>query len=141
GEERDLVRLRTNRRNEDVFLYHIAVAPERARALFLDYLRRINELADHPEFYHLLSNSCTVNIVRDANASGREGLWDYRHFLNGWIDRYFYDAGLIEATMPFDELRRRSDITAASKAAGDGPDYPQRIRAGLPTMPSQRNNG
>lgn len=141
GEERDLVRLRTNHRNEDVFLYHIAVSPERARALFLEYLRRINELADHPEFYHLLSNSCTVNIVRYANASGREGLWDYRHFLNGWIDRYFYDAGLIKATMPFDELRRRSDITAASKAAGDGPDYPQKIRAGLPTMPSQRNNG
>ena len=135
GEERDLVRLRTNFRDEDVFLYRMAVSPERARALFLEYLRRINELADHPEFYHLLSNSCTINIVRYANATGREGSWDIRHILNGWIDRYFYRAGLIKAPLPFDELRRRSDITAVSKAAGDGPDYPQRIRAGLPTFP------
>ena len=136
GEERDLVRVRTDYRDEDVFLYRIAVPPERARALFVEYLRRINELADHPEFYHLLSNSCTVNIVRYANASGRQGAWDYRHFLNGWIDRYFYGAGLIEsaAPMPFDELRARSDITQVAKAAGDVPDFPAKIRAGLPTV-------
>ena len=29
-------------------------------------LERINELADQPEFYHLLSNSCTINIVSYA---------------------------------------------------------------------------
>lgn len=135
GEERDLVRVRTDYRNEDVYLYRLRVSPEAARALFMEYLRRINELADKPEFYHLLSNSCTVNIVRYANAAGREGGWDLRHFLNGWIDRYFYDSGLIAPTMPFDELRARSDITEVAKAAGDTPDFPARIRANLPTIP------
>jgi hypothetical protein len=37
--------------------------------LLLIYLGRINELADRPEFYNLLTNSCTINIVRYANAS------------------------------------------------------------------------
>jgi hypothetical protein len=64
GDERDLVRVRTNYRKEDVFLYRIRIAPEFARRLFLVYLERINELADQPEFYHLFSNNCTINIVR-----------------------------------------------------------------------------
>ncbi len=70
GDERDIVRVRTNYRNEQVFLYHIKMSPENARRLFLVYLGRINELADRPEFYNLLSNSCTINIVRYANSAG-----------------------------------------------------------------------
>lgn len=134
GEERDLVRLRTNFRDEDVFLYRLNVSPQAAQALFLEYVRRINELANRPEFYNLLSNSCTVNIVRYANLAGRQGGWSIRHYFNGWIDRYFYDEGYLDSDLPFAELRRRSDITAVSKAAGDGPDYPQKIRANLPTI-------
>ena len=76
GDERDLVRVRTNYRNEDVFLYRIRISPEFARRLFLVYLERINELADRPEFYHLLSNNCTINIVRYANLAGRVGRFD-----------------------------------------------------------------
>ena len=77
GDERDLVRVRTNYRNEDVFLYRLRTSPEVARRLFLVYLERINELADHPEFYHLFSNSCTINIVRYANLAGRVGTVGY----------------------------------------------------------------
>jgi hypothetical protein len=49
----------------------------------LVYLKRINELADHPEFYNLLTNTCTINILRYANAAGRGGGFDVRHYLNG----------------------------------------------------------
>jgi hypothetical protein len=79
GDERDIVRVRTNYRNEEVYLYRIQTPPEGARRLFLVYLERINELADRPEFYHLLKNSCTINIVRYANAAGRTGRFDIRH--------------------------------------------------------------
>src|SRR5262249_8629348 len=43
GEERDLVRVRTNYRKEDVFLYRIRISPDFARRLFLFYLKRANE--------------------------------------------------------------------------------------------------
>ena len=132
GDERDIVRVRTNYRKEDVYLYHILTSPENARRLFLVYIDRINELADHPEFYHLLSNSCTINIVRYANAAGRIGRFDIRHLLNGFIDRYIYSAGLVDSTLPFDELRRRSRINDAALAADDAPDFSRRIRASLP---------
>jgi hypothetical protein len=132
GAERDIVGVRASHRNEEVYLYHIRAAPENVRRLFLVYLDRINELADRPEFYNLLTNNCTVNIVRYANAAGRVGRWDIRHLLNGWADRYLYDAGLVDTSLPFEDLRRRARINDAARAAGDGPDFSRRIRESLP---------
>ena len=134
GDERDIVRVRTNYRDEDVYLYRIKTSPENARRLFLVYLQRINELADQAEFYHLLSNSCTVNIVRYANAAGRVGRWGFRHFFNGFIDGYLYNSGRVDTTLPFEELRRRSRINEAAQAADDAPDFSERIRASLPAV-------
>jgi hypothetical protein len=132
GDERDVVGVRTNYRRETVYLYHLNMAPEKARRLLLIYLARINELADRPEFYHLLSNSCTINIIRYANAAGRVGGFEIRHLLNGLIDGYLYDSGRIDASLPYDELRRRSLINEAAQAADGGPDFSERIRANLP---------
>src|SRR4249920_567682 len=110
GTERDLVGVRTNHRRETVYLYRLNTSADDARRLLLVYLARINELADHAEFYHLLTNSCTINIVRYANAAGRVGQFDIKHLLNGFIDRYLYRAGLVDRTLPFEELRLRSRI-------------------------------
>jgi hypothetical protein len=136
GDERDLVRIRTDYRNEDVFLYRIRTSPELVRRLFLVYLERINELADRPEFYHLLSNSCTINIVRYTNLAGRVGRLDIRHILNGWSDRYLYSSGVVDTRLPFEELRRRSHINAAAQAAGNAEDFSERIRKSLPILPT-----
>jgi len=135
GEERDLVKVRTNYRRETVYLYHLNTRPESARRLFLIYVARINELADRPEFYHLLSNSCTINIIRYANAAGREGRFDIRHFFNGLIDSYLYHSGRVNTELSFEELRRRSLINEAALAAADAPDFSERIRASLPKIP------
>jgi hypothetical protein len=135
GEERDLVGVRAIHRGEPVYLYRLNASADDARRLFLVYLARINELADRPEFYHLLTNSCTINIIRYANAAGRQGRFDIRHLLNGLIDSYLYHSGRIDTTLPFDELRRRSLINEAARAADGAPDFPERIRASLPTIP------
>jgi hypothetical protein len=134
GEERDLVGVRANHRQEPVYLYRLNTSADDARRLLLVYLERINELADRPEFYHLLSNSCTINIVRYANAAGRVGRLDIRHILNGLADSYLYRSGRLDTTLPFDELRRRSLINTAARAADGAPDFSQRIRASLPTI-------
>ena len=134
GEERDLVGVRANHRQEPVYLYRLNTSADDARRLLLVYLERINELADRPEFYHLLTNSCTINIVRYANAAGRVGRIDIRHILNGLADSYLYRSGRIDTTLPFDELRRRSLINEAARAADGASDFSQRIRASLPTI-------
>lgn len=45
GAERDLVRVRTNYRHEDIYLYRTTASPERARAMFLDYIKSLNDLS------------------------------------------------------------------------------------------------
>ncbi len=133
GSERDLVGVRANHRHEPVYLYRLNTSAEDARRLFLVYLERINELADKPEFYHLLTSSCTINIIRYANAAGRQGRFNIRHMLNGLIDGYLYHSGRVDTTLPFAELRRRSLINSAVQAADGESDFSERIRVGLPT--------
>src|SRR6516165_417450 len=122
GEERDLVGVRAIHRRETVYLYQLNTSLADARRLLLVYLARINELADRPEFYNLLTNSCTINIIRYANAAGRQGRFDIRHLFNGLIDSYLYYSGRVDTTLPFDELRRRSLINEDAEAAGGAPE-------------------
>jgi hypothetical protein len=134
GTERDVVGVRTNHRRETTFLYRLNASLAEERELLRIYLERINQLADKPEWYHLLSNSCTINIIRYANAAGREGRLDIRHVLNGWIDAYLYRSGRIDTSLPFEELRRKSLINPNAQAAGDRPDFSERIRKDVPTI-------
>jgi hypothetical protein len=141
GEERDLVGVRAIHRLEAVYLYHLNSRPDDVRRLLMVYLARINELADRPEFYNLFTNSCTINIIRYANAAGRKGGFDFRHLLNGLIDSYLYHSGRVDTTLPFDELRRRSlinDVAQATDGAPE-PEFSRRIRAFLPTLPPMQN--
>jgi hypothetical protein len=133
GDERDLVRVRSNYRRETVYLYRLNSPVESVRRLLLVYLERINELADQAEFYHLLTNSCTVNIIRYANAAGRSGQFNVRHLLNGLIDSYLYHSGRVNTDLPFEELRRRSLINDVAQAADNAPDFSDRIRASVPS--------
>ena len=43
-----------------------------------------------------------------------------------------YHSGRIDASLPFDELRRRFLINEAARAANGAPDLSERIRASLP---------
>src|SRR5262249_23159352 len=122
-------------RKETVYLYRLNASDIDARRLLLVYLARINELADRPEWYHLLSNSCTINIVRYANAAGRVGRFDIRHLLNGLVDGYLYHSCRIDTSVQSDELGRRPLINEPAQAADNAPDFSERIRAPLPTIP------
>jgi hypothetical protein len=134
GDERDLVRVRTEYRGEEVFLYHTRTTPEGSRRLFRVYLDRVNELTDRPEWYHLLKNNCTLNILRHARraAGVGRGRFDYHYLLNGLLDRYLYGEGVIDTSLDFKELRRRSHINEVAHAAGHAADFSARIRSSLP---------
>lgn len=135
GSEEDLVGHRVVHRDEEIFLYRLQVSPQSAQDLFLVYLERINHLADNPEWYHLLINNCTINIIRYANAVGRPGGFNIRHLLNGLITSYLYAAGFLDTSLPYLELRARSRITEAVREAYGQPNFSERIRQGLPGFP------
>jgi hypothetical protein len=137
GDERDLVRLRTTYREppEQVYLYRLAGRPENARRLFLQYLEEINRLAAQPEFYNTLTTNCTTNVLMHARAVSDRFPFSWKVLLSGYFPEYVYDAGSLDRSMPFAELRGKSLINGRAAAAGDAPDFSQQIREGLPRAP------
>src|SRR5271163_3492947 len=131
ADERDLVGLRTNYRGEQVYLYRIRIPPQQARALLIDYLDEVNQLADRPEWYNALTQNCTTTIRGHTQHIGAAGSLDWRMLVNGHLDELLYERGQIDTSLPFAEVKLRSDITDAAKAAGDVPDFSAKIRQGL----------
>ncbi|MCE9528286.1 MAG: DUF4105 domain-containing protein, partial [Planctomycetales bacterium] len=109
ADERELILARTEHRNCDVYLYRTTATPEMARKLFTDMLKRANQLQDYPEFYDTLSNNCTTNIVEHINklVPGRVP-YDLRVILPGYADELGYELGLLDNSVPFVELKKRS---------------------------------
>ena len=132
ADERDLVRLRTNFRGEDVYLYRLRTPPAVARSLLLDYVARMDALAETPVFYNAASQNCTTTIRMHTKHIGVAKPWDWRLLVNGYIDQLLYEEQLIDTALPFPELRARSHINDRAKPAVDDPDFSTRIRAGLP---------
>ena len=134
ADERDVIRLRTNYRGEQVYLYRTTISAERARAIFAEYLKRLNRLHEHPEFYNAVTDNCTTNIrVANVGASGGEAPpWNWRILLNGKGDELLYERGFIDRNLPFGELKARSLINARARAADSTPEFSHLIRVGLP---------
>ena len=132
ADERDIIRLRTNVRHEQVFLYRLRTKPEAVRQLFLEYLRRVDELARQPEFYNTVTTNCTTQIRVNALAAGGSIPWSWKVLVSGYVPEYLHDLGVVDERMPFDELRRRSLIDGTAQAADFDPRFSQRIRADLP---------
>jgi hypothetical protein len=135
ADERDLVGLRTNYRGEQVFLYRLRGTPALARALLLSYLGEVNRLAARPKWYNAFSHNCTTTIRFHVKQAAVHNPWDWRILVNGKADELLYHRGTIDTSLPFAEVRARSDITAKAKAADQEPDFSQRIREGLLARP------
>jgi uncharacterized protein DUF4105 len=132
ADERDVIRVRTNYRNEDIYLYHTMVPPDRARERFLEYVHSLNALRTHPRWYNAVTANCTTSI-RTQHPSKERVPWDWRILLNGKADEMMYEHGaFVTGGLPFAELKQRSLIDDRAKAADKDPAFSARIRGGLP---------
>jgi hypothetical protein len=132
ADERDVVGVRSNHRDEEVFLYRLRTPVPVARALLVDYLRTMNLIAIQPRWYNALSHNCTTTIRRHAKQVAPQNPFSWKIIVNGFLDELAYARGSIDTSLPFEELRRRSDITARARAAQDDQDFSSLIREGLP---------
>jgi hypothetical protein len=141
ADERDVIRLRTNYRGEDVYLYRLRVSPEVARDLLLDYVATLNRLAQRPRFYNALVDNCTTGIRVHVEHVGAARPWDWRLLVNGRGDELLYERGTVDRTRPFAALKEESLIVARAKEADRAPDFSRRIRVGLPPRPEPLASG
>jgi hypothetical protein len=132
ADERDVIGLRTDFRGEDVYLYRFRVTPQQAAIVLRAYLDEINHLAETPQWYNAMTLNCTTAGRRHTSRVATNRSWDWRILVNGYLDRLAYERGTIDTSLPFEALRRRSNIVERANAAGDGDDFSNLIRQGLP---------
>ncbi|MYN18649.1 DUF4105 domain-containing protein [Rugamonas sp. FT107W] len=128
ADERDILRVRTNVRDEDMYLYRLKMPPEVMRSLFLSYLDEGALLKREPRFYNTLTANCTTIIFEMARRIDPGLPLDWRLLASGYLDRYLYDIGALAGKGGFDSLRQQAHITAKARAADKTMDFSDRIR-------------
>jgi hypothetical protein len=135
ADERDVIRVRTNYRKsppEQVYLFRAVGSVEIGRRIFLDYMRDMNELREHPRFYNTLTTNCTTTILAHAMVNPHHVPLSWKILLSGYAPEYVYDMGRFDRSLSFAELKRRGHINAVAQAADQAPDFSRRIRANVP---------
>lgn len=132
ADERDILRVRTNARGEDMYLYRLAIPRDKLRELFLGYVQRAQALDRAPRFYNTLTSNCTTVVFELARRLDPGLPLDVRLLLSGYFAEYAYDQHALLPGYTFAQLRRAGHVTARARAAGDAADFSTRIRAGMP---------
>lgn len=129
ADERDVVKLRSNYRKDDVFIYPVRTTKERMQTMFIEMIKRTNQIKAKPEFYNTLTNTCTTNIVGHVNrvVPGRVPL-DPRILFPGYSDKFAYELNLIDTNLSFDEARQRFHINDRAEKYADHSEFSTRIR-------------
>lgn len=129
ADERDVIKLRSNYRKDDVFLYPVVTTKEKMRTLFVSMLNRANKLAKEPEFYNTLTSTCTTNIVSHINEiTPRKVPFSFKVLMPAYSDELAHKLGLLDQRLSLEELRNKYKINErAEKYAGD-PLFSQKIR-------------
>ncbi|MGH6859844.1 MAG: DUF4105 domain-containing protein [Phyllobacterium sp.] len=128
ADERDIIRLRTNIRKEDVYRYRINMKPEMRQALFLSYVDNANHLANTASFYNTITANCTTVIFDMMRAITPDLPLDYRVILSGYLPGYLYDLGAIDRQKPLKEVEESAAINQRAMDADTDPDFSQKIR-------------
>ena len=130
GDERDLIGLRANIRKNPVYVYPGRVTREQARALLTDMLKQANRLAEHPVFYHSITNTCTTRVMDHVNRLRTDKMrFGWRTLLPAYSNALAWDLELIDFDGSLDEARQRFLINARSVFGSDEDDWSAQIRA------------
>lgn len=129
ADERDIIRLRTTVRREDVYLYRLQSTPAFRERLLRAYIADCNRLAAAPRFYHTIITNCTTQIVRLVRAAGERMPLDWRMIATGHMPAYLQRIGIVDPSKPFAEIKARAAISKLGQALDRDPEFSQRIRA------------
>ena len=127
--ERDVVKLRTNFRKEDVHLYPIRLDSARRQKLFLEFLALGNDLAAEPRFYNTITANCTSVVFLLVRSFVPSLPLDRRIILSGRLPEYLDELGALQGDMPMAERRKAAAITEWAQGILPGQDYSVFIRA------------
>lgn len=127
--ESDIIKLRTNYRENTVYMYPIAVPKEKIAGIFRSMLIRADKLTHEPEFYNTFWNNCTTSVLDHANAFRMDKLEAGKYVvLPSHSDEIIYHAGLIDTKLSPLEARHYYRIDELARSATGNVDFSAIIR-------------
>jgi hypothetical protein len=132
ADERDVVRVRTNIRGEEDYLYQLRMPLTAMRLLFLGYVDEANRLVGTPRFYNTVTVNCTTLVYHMMKRIVGHLPLDYRLLLSGYLPEYVYSVRGLNQNYPIEQLRALGHITDRAKQSDRSPDFSDDIRRGLP---------
>jgi hypothetical protein len=134
ADERDVIRVRTNIRGEDDYLYRIRMPLPAMRSLFLGYVEQADRLLDTPRFYNTLTVNCTMLVYHMMKRIVGYLPWSYRLLFTGYLPAYVYSVGGLDQRFTLEELRAMGRITDRARQADRSDTFSADIRKGIPAI-------
>jgi hypothetical protein len=132
ADERDIVKVRSTIRGEDVRLYRLDMQRATALGLLREYVFVSNQLAVQPRWYNTLAVNCTTVIFGMARRLDPTTMLDWRILLPGKLPTYLRERAFVSRAVSIGELVARSHIGARAAAPFPDPGFSPRIRQGVP---------
>jgi hypothetical protein len=136
ADENDIIRVRTNIRGEDDYLYRVRMPRAHMRELFIAYVQQADALTKVPRFYNTITVNCTTLVYHMMKRIVGHLPFDYRVMFTGYLPGYVYKEGGLDQRYSLQELRARGRITDRAKQS-DRADFSTAIRRGIPPLPPQ----
>ena len=134
ADERDVVRVRTNVRGEDAYLYRLHMPLAAIRSLFLGYIEEANSLIEAPRFYNTITANCTTLVYHMMKRIVGHLPLNYRILLDGYLPGYVYEVGGLDKRYTLAQLRDMGRISERARQSADSADFSADIRMGIPPL-------
>ena len=131
ADERDVIRLRTNYRGEQVYLYPLRTPRDRVRNALLQYVQSFDDLARTPAWYNAGTGNCTTTIRTNMQHMGVTMPFDWRYLVNGYLNELLYEENIVDTSISLAQQKEANNIDVRAKAADKDPDFSARIRDGI----------
>lgn len=135
ADERDVIRLRTNIRGENTYLYRLRMPVSAMRSLFLAYIDEANTLVRTPRFYNTITVNCTTLVYHMMKRIVGYLPLNYRLILSGYLPEYVYQVGGLDQRHTLQELRMRGRISERARRSDRSDTFSADIREGIPDLP------
>ncbi|NUE91291.1 DUF4105 domain-containing protein [Acinetobacter seifertii] len=138
SDEKDIVYTRSNIRKEQVYNFPINMPRSEQKALFLEYLKKSDELRAQPKWYNTLTSNCTTLIFDMVQAINPYQLpKDYRLIASGYLPNYLYDLKALNQNISLKQWYQIAHINPRTEHFEQLSDqssehFSQIVRQGLP---------
>ena len=134
ADERDVIRVRTNVRGEDTYLYRLRMPVSAIRSLFLGYIDEANTLVRTPRFYNTITVNCTTLVYQMMQRIVGYLPLSYRLIFSGYLPEYVYRVGGLDQRYSIQELRALGRISERARGSDGSDSFSADIRRGIPGM-------